>query len=161
MINKVSHTTFCLRFQVSYCYTCSYQLTDLPHTKLFASILPLVSVLLKQRAYYQAVTILNNAHIATHTGCDVLQHCPVMIGSKETPKVETTHVDVHITHLKSWDKNDCWMATVVGKGGLSVPVMMEYLGKISKASYSHWCPPAVRNKLYNMQHTKCSSSALS
>ena len=29
-------------------------------------------------------------------------------------------------------KNDCWMATVVGKGGLSVPVMMEYLGKIIK-----------------------------
>ena len=39
--------------------------------------------------------------------------------------METTHVDVHITHLKIWDKNDCWMATVVGKGGLSVPVMME------------------------------------
>ena len=47
-------------------------------------------------------------------------------------------------------KKDCWMATVVGKGGFSVPVMMEYLGKISKASYSHWCPPAVRNKSPNM-----------
>ena len=62
-------------------------------------------------------------------------------------------------------KNDCWMATVVGKGGLSVPVMMEYLGKISKASYSHWCPPVVRNKSpkYFIQYvcTKCSSSTLS
>ena len=47
------------------------------------------------------VTILNNAHIANHTGCDVLQHCPVMIGCKGTPKVETTHVDVHIAHLKT------------------------------------------------------------
>ena len=58
-----------------------------------------------------------------------------------------------------------WLYTVVGKGGLSVPVMMEYLGKISKASYLHWCPPAVRNKSPKqyvcMQHTKCSSSALS